>query len=104
MSDVRLLHPHSRPLSTGPTPPPAALEDDLALEAGRRLRVVCIVCLAVFTVLLAVNHLITPYLRLGRGEVIPWPPIADVLALACIALSAAVYFLAPIAARRGAPL
>src|SRR5687768_9220639 len=104
MSHPRLIQPHSRPLPTGPPAPADALADDFALESARRLRVVCLVCIGLWTIMLTVNHLITPRLHLAAGQVIPWPPIADILALGSIALSAAVYRLAPIAARRGAPL
>jgi hypothetical protein len=103
MSDPQLLHPHSRPLPTGP-PPPAALPDDMAIEGGRRLRVICVACMAIWTLLLAVNHFIAPRLRLEPGQVLPWTAVSDAVALGCIALSAGVYHLVPAALRRGVSL
>jgi serine/threonine-protein kinase len=47
---------------------------------------------------LVVNHLVAPYLGLPADQVIPWPPIADALAVGSIAVSLVVYRLAPRAA------
>jgi serine/threonine-protein kinase len=99
MSHPGLLHP--RPTSAPATNPSGgeALPGDLAVEAAGRLRAAAVVMAALWTIGLAVNHLVTPYLGLDVDQVVPWPPIADLLAVASIALSAAVYRLAPSAAR-----
>jgi serine/threonine-protein kinase len=75
------------------------LPDDLALEAAGRLRLVCLVIITLWMVGLVMNHLVAPFLGLAPGQVIPWPPIADLLAIACLALSLVVYWVAPRVAR-----
>lgn len=72
-----------------------SLPDELASEAAGRLRVAAMVMLGLWITGLVVNHLIAPSLGLRPDQVVPWPPIADILAVGCIALSAAVYYLAP---------
>ncbi len=101
LSDAAFLRPRSRPITTGPPPPTDPLPDDLAPESARRLRVACVICTALWTLFLAVNHLIAPHLHLLPGQVIPWPPIADALALGVVLLSLTVYRWAPRAARAG---
>ena len=93
-------------LQTTPTGSPLSSElpDDLALEAARRLRTACLVFIAVWAVLLVVNHLVAPRLALPIAQAVPWPPIADGLAVGWIVLSLAVYRAAPAAARLGRPL
>ncbi|MEP6688090.1 MAG: serine/threonine-protein kinase [Gemmatimonadales bacterium] len=49
---------------------------------------------------LVVNHLILPHLHLDSGQAIPWPPVADVLAVVVIAVSGLVYRYAPIVSGR----
>jgi hypothetical protein len=106
MSDPRLLDP--RPLTSPTGGGPAGeqpLPDDLALEAAGRLRIACLVLITLLLVVgLTMNHLVVPYLGLPDGQVIPWPPIADGLAVGCLALSLVVYWLAPRAARSGGRL
>jgi serine/threonine-protein kinase len=104
MSDTRLIDP--RP-STSPTSGGAAgepLPDDLTLEAAGRLRIVCVVMIALWAIGLLVNHLVAPYLGLLPHQVIPWPPIADLLALTSLAVSLLVYRVAPRVARSGSRL
>ena len=73
---------------------------DLLEDTVRRLRVACIVWMVLWATAIFVNHLILPSLSLRAGQVIPWPPLADGLALTCIAVSALVYRFAPIACRQ----
>jgi serine/threonine-protein kinase len=57
------------------------------------------VMLGLWTTGLAVNHLVAPFLGFRNGQVVPWSPVADLLAVGCIALSLAVHRLAPGASR-----
>ena len=98
----RLLDPASR-TTLGSSPSPE-LPDELALDSARRLRTACLVFIALWGVSLAVNHLVAPWLALPLDQVVPWPPVADLVAIGWIALSVVVYLAAPHAARRGAPL
>jgi eukaryotic-like serine/threonine-protein kinase len=75
------------------------LPDDLAQEAVGRLRVMTLVIVGLWTMGLIVNHLVAPKLGLDLSQMVPWPPFADLLAAACIALSTLVYWLAPRAVR-----
>jgi hypothetical protein len=95
MSDPRLvdLRPITPPAGVGPASAP--MPDDLALEAVGRLRLVCLVIMALWLVGLVMNHLVAPFLGLSPREMIPWPLIADILAIACLALSLVVYWVAP---------
>jgi hypothetical protein len=104
MSDARLLDPRPITSPTGVGSASVPLPDDLALEAAGRLRIVCLVCIGLWVMGLVMNHLVAPYLGLPADQVIPWPPIADVLAVGCIALSLVVYRLAPRAACLGGRL
>ena len=81
MSEPRLVDPRPTGAPVGGPPDNEALPDDLALEAAGRLRAACLVLGSLWTVLLVVNHLVAPYLGLPQGQVIPWPPVANVLAL-----------------------
>jgi hypothetical protein len=99
MSHPRLLDPHPVTPRAAGTAGPESLPDDLAVEASQRLRVAAMVVLGLWAILLVVNHVVTPFLGLAAGQVVPWPPVADLLAAGCIALSAVVYHLAPRAAR-----
>ena len=63
-------------------------------DAARRLRLACAVWIALLVTAVAVNHLIVPSLHLPAHQVVPWPPIADALAAACILISALVYWYA----------
>ena len=98
MPDSRLVDP--RPLSTQSTGAPHSepVADELALEAAHRLRVVCVVLAVLWIVGLTTNHLVAPNLGLPADQVIPFPPIADFLAVGCIALSGVVFWIAPRAA------
>ena len=104
MSEPRLVDPRPTGAPVGGPPDNEALPDDLALEAAGRLRAACLVLGSLWTALLVVNHLVAPYLGLPQGQVIPWPPVANVLALGCIALSVLVYRRAPADAVAGARL
>jgi eukaryotic-like serine/threonine-protein kinase len=82
----------------------ADLPDDLAAEAVGRLRVACLVFIALWAISFVMNHAAAPLLDLPLEQVVPWTPIADYVALGWIILSAAVYLAAPVAAARGALL
>ncbi len=99
MNAPRVLDPRPATPPTGAGPPSEPLPDDLALEAAGRLRVACLVFIALWLTGLVMNHLVAPRLGLAPDQVIPWPRVADVLAIACLALSLAVYWLAPRVAR-----
>jgi serine/threonine-protein kinase len=99
MSDPRLVDPRSSTSPAGLGPASVSLPDDLALEAVGRLRLVCVVIITLWVVGLVMNHLVAPFLGLSPEQMIPWPPIADVLAVACMALSLVVYWVAPRFAR-----
>ncbi len=104
MSDPRLLDP--RP-STSPSAGPPATEsipDDLAVEAAGRLRIACVVMSSVWGLVLVTNHLVAPYLRLQPRQGVPWFPVTDYLALASLALSLLVWWVAPRVARQGSRL
>ena len=101
MSDPRLLDPRPLTPPTGGTTTSVPLPDDLALEAAGRLRIACLVFAGLWVIGLVMNHLVSPNLGLPADQVIPWPPIADVLAGGCLALSLVVYWLAPRAAGLG---
>jgi tRNA A-37 threonylcarbamoyl transferase component Bud32 len=99
-SDPPRVQPQLRttPTALGPitTPVPA----DLLTDAVRRLRLACVVWMVLLTTVIIVNHLLLPWLHLRAGQVVPWPRIGDVLALACIGASALVYRYAPVACKR----
>jgi serine/threonine-protein kinase len=76
-------------------PPSDALPGDLAAEAAGRLRLAAVVWAILWVIGLVVNHLVVPSLGLRPDQIVPWPPIADLLAVGCIGLSAAVYTIAP---------
>jgi eukaryotic-like serine/threonine-protein kinase len=102
MSSPRLLDPRPDSAPNGATAPGASLPDDFSLEAAGRLRIACLVFSTLWLVGLTMNHLVSPRLGLSPDQMIPWPPIADLLAVACLALSLGVYWLAPrIAGDRG---
>ena len=99
MNGPRLLDPRPITSPAAGASDPAPLPDELAHEAAGRLRAACVVLAGLWAISVVVNHLIAPYLGLADGQVVPWPPVADLLAAASIALSAIVYRLAPQAAR-----
>ena len=89
-----------------PTTPAASeavreMPDDLALEAAQRLRIASLLFIALWAILLVMNHLVAPRLSLPFDQVVPWTPIADAVAIGWIGLSVLVYRSAPAAARRG---
>ena len=95
MTDRQRVDPH---LQTTPSSPGTTLDrlpDDLVLEAVGRLRIACLVWMVLWSTMLAMNHLVAPLLDLPVDQVIPWPPIADALAIGCILLSGAIYRFAP---------
>jgi eukaryotic-like serine/threonine-protein kinase len=77
---------------------------DLLEDTARRLRVACLVWIALWAIAVLGNHLVLPFLGLHPAQVVPWPPVADALAAACIVVSALVYHFAPIACRQPATL
>ena len=91
------LHPITSP-ATGARGA-EALPDDFAEEAAGRLRIVALVMAGLWSIGIAVNHLIFPYLDLRPEQIVPWTPVSDLVGLGSIALSAAVYCIAPRAAR-----
>jgi serine/threonine-protein kinase len=76
-----------------------ALPDDLAEEAAGRLRLFALVMAGLWGIGIAVNHLIFPYLELRPEQIVPWTPVSDLVGLGSIAVSAAVYAIAPRVAR-----
>jgi serine/threonine-protein kinase len=76
-----------------------ALPDDLAEEAAGRLRIVALVIAGLWGTGIAVNHLIFPYLDLRPEQIVPWTPVSDLTGLVSIALSVAMYYVAPRVAR-----
>ena len=104
MSDARLLDPRPITSPTGGGTVSVPVPDDLALEAAGRLRIACLVFTGLWVMGLLMNHLVAPYLGLPADQVVPWPPIADVLAVGCLGLSLVVYRLAPRAACLGSRL
>jgi eukaryotic-like serine/threonine-protein kinase len=101
MSDPRLVDPRSSTPQTPGAPASLPLPDDLALEAVGRLRIACLVFMALWIIGLVMNHLVAPYLGLPANQVLPWFRLADILAAASLALSAVVYWIAPRVARSG---
>jgi hypothetical protein len=91
------LHPITSP-ATGARGA-EALPDDFAEEAAGRLRIVALVMAGLWSIGIAVNHLIFPYLDLRPEQIVPWTPVSDLVGLGSIALSAAVYYIAPRASR-----
>ena len=82
-----------------------ALPDDFAEEAAGRLRIVALVMAGLWSIGIAVNHLIFPYLDLRPEQIVPWTPVSDFVGLMSIVLSAGVYAVAPRVARDpGQPL
>ncbi len=75
------------------------LPEDLAAEAGGRLRLFALILAALWSVGIAVNHIIFPYLKLRPEQIVPWTPVSDLVGLGSIVLSAAVYSIAPRVAR-----
>jgi eukaryotic-like serine/threonine-protein kinase len=76
-----------------------ALPDDLAAEAAGRLRIAALVMVVLWSIGVLVNHLVFPYLDLRPEQIVPWTPVSDLVGLLSIAMSAAVYYVAPRAAR-----
>jgi eukaryotic-like serine/threonine-protein kinase len=101
MSYARLLDPRPITSPAGAGTASVPVPDDLALEAAGRLRIACLVLTGLWLMGMIMNHLVAPYLGLPADQVVPWPPIADVLALSCLGLSLVVYRLAPSAACAG---
>jgi eukaryotic-like serine/threonine-protein kinase len=91
------LHPITSPASGAEGAD--ALPDDLAAEAAGRLRIAALVMAGLWSIGLVVNHLIFPYLELRPEQVVPWTVVSDLVGLGSIALSAAVYYVAPRVAR-----
>jgi serine/threonine-protein kinase len=101
MSDPRFLDLRPTSTPTGAGAPDTALPDDLSEEAAGRLRIACLVFGALWVIGLVMNHLVSPRLGLSADQMIPWPPVADLLAGACLAISIGVYAIAPHVARDG---
>ncbi len=101
MTDARFLDPRPTSTPTGAGAPDTILPDDLSEEAAGRLRIACLVFGTLWVIGLTMNHLVSPRLGLAADQVIPWPPLADVLAAACLAISLGVYAIAPRVARDG---
>src|SRR5580765_8704625 len=97
--DSQLVQPDVRTTSTDPGPSATPVPTDLLTDAVHRLRLACVVWAVLWTTAVIVNHLILPHLQLDPGQAIPWPPVADVLAVVCIVVSGLVYRYAPVAAR-----
>ena len=96
MRRSRLVSPTLRSsdsvVTTRPDGSSGPLDDSVVL----RLRIAAVVWGALWLLLGLVNkHLIAPSLALPADSGIPWTPAADALAVLCVTLSAAVFFLAP---------
>jgi eukaryotic-like serine/threonine-protein kinase len=94
MADRQIVQPQLRTTPTQPGPATEAMPHDVLADAVRRLRLACAVWIALLVTAVAVNHLIVPWLHLPSHQVVPWPPIADALAIVCIFFSALVYWYA----------
>ena len=104
MAQPQVVQPQLRTTPTEPGRPAAPMPDDVLADAVRRLRLACAVWIALLATAVAVNHLIVPWLHLPAGQVVPWPPVADALAAACILISALVYWYAARAVGRASTL
>jgi eukaryotic-like serine/threonine-protein kinase len=91
MPDPQVVQPQLRTTPTDPGPAAEPIPREVTADAARRLRLACAVWIALLVTAVAVNHLIVPLLHLPAHQVVPWPPIADALAVACILISALVY-------------
>jgi eukaryotic-like serine/threonine-protein kinase len=100
MANPQLVQPQLRTNPTDPGPVSTPLPVDFLADAVRRLRLACIVWMALWATAMVVNHFVLPWLNLRPGQAVPWPPIADGLATACIVVSALVYRFAPILSKR----
>ena len=100
MTDPQVVRPqrHAIPTDSGRAAAPMARE--VVADAANRLRLACAVWIVLLVIAVAVNHLILPWLDLPPDQVVPWPPVADALALGCILISALVYWYAPSAVGR----
>jgi serine/threonine-protein kinase len=99
-----LVQPHLPTTSAGADTLAPPVPGDLLDDTVRRLRVACVVWTVLLTTAVLVNHLVLPALRLPLEQVIPWPPIADALAGACVVVSLLVYRFAPVVCRDPAAL
>ena len=91
------LQPITSP--TGGVAAADAVAEDLAAEAAGRLRIAALVMAALWGIGLVVNHLVFPYLSLRPDQIVPWTPVSDLVGVVSIALSAAVFAIAPRVAR-----
>lgn len=91
MPDPQVVQPQLRTTPTDPGPTTAPVPHDVMTDAVRRLRLACAVWIVLLVTAVVVNHLIVPWLHLPARQVVPWPPVADALAVACILISALVY-------------
>lgn len=90
-------------LGTVPSQPGASLPglpDDMVEDSVGRLRVACLVWVALWSIGLIMNHLVAPLLDLPPNQVVEWPPIADLFAVAWIVISLLIYYRAPRAAAK----
>jgi tRNA A-37 threonylcarbamoyl transferase component Bud32 len=104
MSDQQLVQPQLRTAPTDPGLASTPVPVDLLTDTVRRLRVACVVWMALWIIGILVNHLVVPKLGLAPGQVVGWPRVADVLAAVCILVSILVYRFAPIACQRAETL
>ena len=100
MSDPALVQTLLRTTPSNPGSVATPLPADLLTDAVRRLRVACVVWMVLWVTGILVNHFVLPWLHLQPTQVIAWPPVADMLAVVCILVSALVYRYAPIACKR----
>jgi tRNA A-37 threonylcarbamoyl transferase component Bud32 len=104
MSDQQLVQPQLRTAPTDQGLASTPVPVDLLTDTVRRLRVACVVWMALWIIGILVNHLVVPRLGLASGQVVAWPRVADVLAAVCILVSILVYRFAPIACQRAETL
>ena len=94
MPDPQVVQPTLRTTPTATSPGAAPMPRDVLADAVHRLRLACAVWIVLLVTAVAVNHLIVPWLHLPAHQVVPWPPVADVLAVVCVIVSALVYWYA----------
>lgn len=100
MSDPKVVQAQLLTTSAHAGPAAVPMSREVLVDAVRRLRLACAVWMVLLVTAVAVNHLIVPWLHVPAHQVVPWPPVADALAAACILISALVYRYAPRAAGR----
>jgi serine/threonine protein kinase len=100
MPDRPVVDPKLRTTPSHPGASLSGLPEDVVEDSVGRLRVACLVWVALWTIGLIMNHLVAPFLDLPPNQVVVWPPIADLFAVVWIAVSLLIYYRAPRAAAK----